>query len=87
MKIKQKEQKCCYKIALDLDVFNTFNVKEYVSMYLNQAKKNAQNFQVAVVFHVLVCCFVASLAHLEAVIVILKEPDDPGHLSTFNTDA
>jgi len=53
---------------------------------LNKAKKDAQDFEITVVFNILVSGLIAALADLEAVIVVLEEANDLGDLTTLNTD-
>jgi hypothetical protein len=57
-----------------------------VPVDLNKAKKDAQDFEIAVVFNILVSGLIAALADLEAVIVVLQEANDLGDLTTLNTD-
>ena len=56
-------------------------------MDLNKAKKDAQDFEITVVFNILVGCLIAALADLEAVIVVLQEANDLGDLTALNTDS
>lgn len=58
-----------------------------MSVDLNKAKKDAQDFEITVVFNILVGCLVAALADLEAVIVVLQEANDLGDLTALNTDS
>lgn len=53
---------------------------------LDKAKKDAQDFEITVVFNILVSGLIAALADLEAVIVVLEEANDLGDLTTLNTD-
>lgn len=57
-----------------------------MSVDLNKAKKDAQDFEITVVFNILVSGLIAALADLEAVIVVLQEANDLGDLTTLNTD-
>ena len=78
MEVKQKQQEKGYAIALYLDVFDFFDIKENVSVNLSEAKEHAQDFEVAVVLYILVGDFSAPLALFEAVVVVLELANDFG---------
>ena len=86
MEVEQEKKEEGYQIALDLQVFDGFDIEEDVAMYLCKAEKNAQNLEVTVVLDMFVGHLAASLALFKAVIVVLEVPDYLAEGATFNAD-